>query len=156
MRLSIATVSLCLLVGTSAMAAAQPKGSGSPCAGRACGPGRGAWQDRLYDPKTVETISGEIVSVERIGAPNGMGGVHATLRSDKGETIPVHLGPSWYLDKQSVTLAPGDQITVRGSRITFEGKPAIIAAEVTKGGQVLRLRNDNGVPVWAGWRRRGR
>lgn len=45
---------------------------------------------------------------------------------------------------------------VRGSRITFEGKPAIIAAEVTKDGRTLQLRGTNGVPVWAGGRGQGR
>ncbi len=43
---------------------------------------------------------------------------------------------------------------VRGSRITFKGKPAIITAEVKKGDQILRLRDENGFPVWSGWRRR--
>jgi len=37
--------------------------------------------------------------------------------------------------------------------IYFAGKPAIIAGEIKKGGNVLVLRDDNGVPVWAGWRR---
>jgi hypothetical protein len=39
-----------------------------------------------------------------------------------------------------------------GSRITYEGKPAIIAAEVKKGDEVLRLRDEKGIPVWAGRR----
>jgi hypothetical protein len=30
-----------------------------------------------------------------------------------------------------------------------EGKPTIIAAEVTKGGKTLKLRDENGKPVWA-------
>ncbi|HEU4344281.1 MAG TPA: hypothetical protein VFU31_22205 [Candidatus Binatia bacterium] len=47
-----------------------------------------------------------------------------------------------------------DRVEVKGARITFEGKPAIIASEVKKGDEVLRLRDDAGFPVWAGWRRR--
>jgi hypothetical protein len=119
------------------------------------GPGGGGPQGRFYDPKTVETVSGEILGLDTFSGRHGMAGVHANLKTDKGETIPVHLGPAWYLDKQSVTLKQGDKVTVRGSRITFDGKPAIIAAEVTRQGQTLRLRDDNGVPVWAGGRRRG-
>jgi len=42
---------------------------------------------------------------------------------------------------------------VKGSRITYNGKPAIVAAEVKKGDTVLKLRDDNGIPVCAGWRR---
>ena len=40
-----------------------------------------------------------------------------------------------------MTIAPGDKVEVTGSRITYEGKPTIIAAEVKKGGQVLKLRD---------------
>ena len=120
------------------------------------GQGGGGPQGRFYDPKTVETVFGEVLGLDTFPGRRGMAGVHANLKTDKGETIPVHLGPAWYLDKQSVTLKQGDKVTVRGSRVTFDGKPALIAAEVTKQGQTLRLRDDDGVPVWAGGRRRGR
>ena len=79
-------------------------------------------------------------------------GVHVLLKTDAGE-IPVHLGPAWYVERQDVKLEPGDTIQVKGARVTFQGKPAIIAAEVKKGDETLRLRNDAGVPVWSGWRR---
>jgi hypothetical protein len=126
--------------------------------GRGGGPG---WGGRMYDPKTVETVSGEVVSVEQIhgqgwgqasGGRGGGYGVHLILKSDK-EDVAVHLGPSWYLDKHGLSIAPGNRVEVRGSRITLQGKPAIIAAEVKKGDQSLKLRNDDGLPVW---RRQGR
>ena len=41
-----------------------------------------------------------------------------------------------------------------GTLITFEGKPAIVAAEIKKGNEALKLRDENGFPVWSGWRRR--
>jgi hypothetical protein len=50
-------------------------------------------------------------------------------------------------------LKNGDSVEVKGSRVTFAGNPAIIAAELKKGDAVLKLRDDNGVPAWAGWRR---
>jgi hypothetical protein len=52
-----------------------------------------------------------------------------------------------------VKLEKGDKIEVKGSRITFEGKPVIIAAEIKKGDSVLVLRDSTGVPAWAGWRK---
>jgi hypothetical protein len=55
-----------------------------------------------------------------------------------------------------VKIMPGDEVEVTGSEITFQNKPAIIAAEVKKGDEVLRLRDSDGVPAWAGWRKRGR
>jgi hypothetical protein len=44
---------------------------------------------------------------------------------------------------------------MHGSRITFAGKPAIVAAEVKKGDQVLKLRDESGTPLWRGQGRRG-
>ena len=108
----------------------------------------------MYDSKTVETITGEVASVDRITPSKGMGGgVHMLVKTDK-ETISVHLGPSWYIENQDVKIEPKDKVEVKGSKITFGGKPAIIAAEVKKGDDVLKLRDDAGYPVWAAWRRR--
>jgi hypothetical protein len=116
--------------------------------------GPGTQYNRMYDPKTVETISGEVASVDRITPAKGMsGGVHMNVKTDK-ETISVHLGPSWYLENQDVKIAAKDKVEVKGSRITFGGKPVIIAAEVKKGDEVLKLRDDAGFPVWIAWRRR--
>ncbi len=121
--------------------------------------GAGGWgpgtpYGRMYNPQTVETISGEVVSVDKITPIKGMSyGVHILVRTDK-ETIAVHLGPGWYIENQDMKIARGDKIEVKGSRITFEGKPALIAAEVKSRDEVLTLRDATGVPVWSGWRRR--
>jgi hypothetical protein len=111
--------------------------------------GSNAVSQRNYDPKTVETIQGKVLSVEKITQAQGRGyGIHLTLQTDK-ETIAVHLGPGWYIDKQTPKIEANDTITVTGSRITVGGKPAIIAAEVKKGNEVLKLRDDNGIPAWS-------
>jgi hypothetical protein len=110
---------------------------------------------RKYDPKTVETIQGKVLSVEKPTSPTNRGyGIHLTLQSDK-ETIPVHLGPAWYVEKQSLHIEANDTVIVTGSRVTLDGKPTIIAAQVKKGTEVLKLRDDNGVPEWSGRGRRG-
>ena len=120
--------------------------------GRGWGPGTP--YAKLYNPQTVETISGEVVSVDKITPMKGMYyGIHVMVKTDK-ETISVHLGPGWYVENQDVGIMPKDKIQVKGSRITFDGKPALIASEVTKGDEVLTLRDANGFPVWSGWRRR--
>jgi len=116
--------------------------------------GPGTQYNRMYDTKTVETISGEVTTVDRITPAKGMaGGVHMNVKTDK-ETISVHLGPSWYLENQDVKIAAKDRVEVRGSKVSFGGQPTIIAAEVKKGDEVLRLRDDAGFPVWIAWRRR--
>jgi hypothetical protein len=116
--------------------------------------GMGTPYGKMYNPKTVEIISGEVVSVDKITPMKGMSyGVHLTVKTDK-ETISVHLGPGWYIGSQDVKIMLKDKVEVKGSRITFGGKPAVIAAEVKKGEEVLKLRDENGFPVWSGWRRR--
>lgn len=127
------------------------------------GPGKG-WQGsggwgaegaygRHYDPSTVETVTGKVAAVNKMTPMKGMGaGIHLDLKTDK-ETVSVHLGPAWYIERQDTVVEKGDQLEVTGSRATVGGKPAIIAAEVKKGDQVLKLRDANGIPVWSGWRR---
>jgi hypothetical protein len=121
--------------------------------------GSGGWGPKanygmMYNPETVETISGEISNVDKITPGKGMSyGIHVILKTD-GTTLPIHLGPGWYIENQDITIEQNDKVEVTGSRITFEGKPAIIAAKIKKGDEVLILRDENGFPVWSGWRRR--
>jgi hypothetical protein len=115
--------------------------------------GMGSSYQRMYNPATVETVSGVVESVDKITPVKGMySGIHLVLKTDK-ETIAVHLGPEWYIERQDVKIGKGDKIEVKGSRITFDGKPAIIAAECKKGDSILLLRDSSGFPAWAGWRR---
>jgi len=116
--------------------------------------GMGTGYGKLYNPQTVETFSGDVISVDKITPMKGMSyGVHMMVKTSK-ETLSVHMGPGWFIENQDILIAPKDKIEVKGSRITFEGQPVIIAAEVKKGGDTLILRDANGVPVWSGWRRR--
>ena len=113
---------------------------------------------RMYDTTTVETLKGTVTSLEKMASRSGMRrgyGVHVILDTGN-ETIPVHLGPSWFLDKQDVKVLKGDKIEVIGSRITYDNNPAIVAAEVKKGTDVLKLRDDKGFPNWSGWRNKSK
>jgi hypothetical protein len=148
------------LIGTFALVLAATAAWGQPGMGPGGGQGRG-WgagdpYNRMFNPKTVETLSGEVVSVDKFTPNQKMSqGVHFTLKTGK-ETIPVHLGPGWYVEKQAVTIAAGDKVEVTGSRIMYQDKPAIIAAEVKKADQVLKLRDAAGIPAWAGQGRQNR
>ena len=105
-----------------------------------------------YDPQTVTTVSGEVLSIDKIAyGRQGYYGVHLTLKTADGE-LAVHLGPSWYVDRQPLKIAPHDVLEVTGSRVTYQGKPALLAAEIKKGSESMRLRTAEGLPMW----RRGR
>jgi hypothetical protein len=115
--------------------------------------GMGTPYQRQYDPAKVETINGTVEAVEMVTPMKGMYKAVALMVKTGSETIAVHLGPEWYIGRLDVKILKGDTVEVKGSRISFAGKPAIIAAEIKKGDTVLVLRNEAGIPVWAGWRR---
>jgi len=120
--------------------------------------GSGGWgpgtpYNRMYEPTKTETLSGIVEAVTQAVPMKGMNyAIVLTLKTEK-ETIPVHLGPDWYIGRLDIKIEKGDTIEVKGVRAVFAGKPAIMAAEVKKGESVLVLRDSAGVPVWAGWRR---
>ncbi len=140
----LAAALVVLFLGSSVFA--QPwRGSG--------GWGMGGSYQRMYDPATVETVSGEVTAVEQMAPVKGMRyGIHLMLKTEK-ETISVHLGPGWFIERQDIRIEKGDKVQVTGSRVTVAGKPAIIAAEVVKGKDRLLLRDKVGIPAWSGWRR---
>lgn len=105
-------------------------------------------QRRLFDPSTVETMSGVITRIDSVPSPRGpSAGLHIQLQTAEA-TLPVHLGPAWFFADRSMTLAVGDSLMVRGSQVTWREAPALIAAEVHHESQMLRLRNETGRPVW--------
>jgi CBS domain containing-hemolysin-like protein len=115
--------------------------------------GMGSQYQRMYNPATVETISGTVESVNKMIPMKRMrSGIHLTLKTEK-ENVDVHLGPEWFIERLDTKIQKGDTIEVKGSRVTIAGKPAVIAAEIKKGDNVLVLRDNNGIPAWAGWRR---
>jgi hypothetical protein len=101
-----------------------------------------------YDVKTVETLGGRVLSIEKTAPSNRRGyWINALLQTGQ-ETVAVQLGPAWYIDNQRPRIQPNDTIKVTGSRVTVDGRPLIVAADVTKGNEFLKLREANGVAVW--------
>jgi hypothetical protein len=101
-----------------------------------------------YDVKTVETIGGKVLSIEKTTPAKKRGDWIDLMLQTAKETIAVQLGPAWYIDKQMPRIEANDTITVTGSRLTVDGRAAIVAADVTKGNELLKLRDGNGSPVW--------
>ena len=146
------TVSLLTVLFVAVMAATVFAGPWKGWRGSG-GWGAGGAYQRMYNTATVETITGTVETVDRVTPLKGMNyGIHLLVKTEKGD-VSVHLGRSWYIERLDTKITTGDAVEVKGSRVTFNGKPAIIAAEMKKGETVLKLRDDNGIPVWAGWRR---
>lgn len=144
-RLIMAAVAVAVLFGASVVLAAPWKGSG--------GWGMGSQYQRNFNPSTVETVSGTVATVAQTTPMKGMNnGIHLMLKTEK-ETVEVHLGPSWYIERLDTKIEKGDKVEVKGSKVTMAGKQFIIAQEVKKGDNTLILRDSAGIPAWAGWRR---
>ena len=82
--------------------------------------GMGSQYNRMYDPKTVGTISGEMISVDMITPMKGMSqGVHLTLKTDK-EIISVHLGPWWYIENRDIRIEPRGRLRSRAQELPIK------------------------------------
>ncbi len=133
-------------------AAASGRGYCNGC-GMNAGGGMGGGTGRIYDPAKAETISGQVVSLEQIAGRRGMGTGVVLKVSSGSDTFVVHLGPKWYLDDQKVKFAAGDAVEIKGVRTVRRGQDIFLAAEIKKGSDILKLRDEQGIPLWAGWRR---
>jgi len=119
--------------------------------------GSGGWgadslYNRCYHPSRVETFSGEVSGITTTVPMPGMTDGIALLLTMQAVSIPVHLGPAWYIERLDARIEVGDHIEVVGAKAFAEGLPAVLAADVRKGERVLVLRDATGIPVWAGWR----
>ena len=145
---TIAVMVVALLL-ISSLASAQPwkgwRGSG--------GWGMGTAYSGIYNPSLADSLTGKVLRVEKVTPFRGMTyGVQILLKTEK-ETIPVHLGPGWYVERLDIKIGKGDKIEFKGARANFQDNQVIIAGEIKKGENVLVMRDANGTPVWAGWRR---
>jgi len=104
---------------------------------------------RLYDSKTIVTLKGTVERVEKVTPMKGMGyGVYLMLKTSS-ESIPVHLGPTEFVEKQSVQIRTKDTVIVTGSRVSCDGKPVILAATIKRGDETVTFRALKGSPAWA-------
>ena len=120
--------------------------------------GRGGMKDGgqpKYDPSQVEIVNGEVAAVKDIETKNGkMSGVGLDLNTGS-QTLLVYLGPHIYVDLENVRIVAGDKVDIKGVKVALEGQIILLAGEVRKADGVLRLRDDNGRPLWAGNKQQG-
>ena len=112
--------------------------------------GKNSRYNKMYDVKTFIKIKGEITAIEQIVPNKGTSpGIHITVKTET-EIYAIHLGPKWYLDKQTVQLKVGDKVEVQGSKVNIDSKQTIIAKALVKDGNTLTLRGQSGKPLWSG------
>ena len=110
--------------------------------------GRRLHYSTLFNPRTVTTLSGEVVRVVQALSGNGADYcMQAVLRTPEGDITAI-LAPKGYMAGKGLTIAPKDRVTVTGSRISVINKPFLLVTEVT-GDRTMKLREANGSPLWA-------
>jgi sporulation protein YlmC with PRC-barrel domain len=108
----------------------------------------------MFNPKTVETVAGEIIKVEySVPEPEFEQGTRLIIHCGAKKFLMVHLGPPWYTKGERDRLKPGTKVTVTGSMVTIDDTPFMIATELAVGSEKLKLRDKEGNPSWVGWKK---
>lgn len=101
-----------------------------------------------FDPANQTTIKGVIEQVNNYECPiSGTMGSHLTVRSGP-DTVEVHLAASKFMNEYGIALTKGDTVEVTGTKVVFDGKPALLARQITVGDRTYSFRNDKGIPLW--------
>lgn len=108
-----------------------------------------------FSPQNLMTVRGPVVMVQEQSGP-GPGGVQhkvlmLTLKTETG-LVAVHLGPPQYFQQQRLTFKEGEVLEVTGARMTTPGGLMLLATQVKQGDKVIKLRDEQGNPVWMGQR----
>lgn len=101
-----------------------------------------------YNPATVQTQRGWVISVTPV-APGPIPQMVTVQLATEKETLTVWLAPSWFLEAQGFKVTALDRLEVTGSRLVVDGRPLLLTATVKKNGRTLRLRDDQGNPLWS-------
>jgi hypothetical protein len=102
----------------------------------------------IYVPASEQTMRGWVVESKDFQCPvTGTVGSHITVKNETG-SLEVHLAPASFMKQYEINIRKGDNVTVVGSRIMFEGKTALIAKSVAIGNETYNFRDQSGKPLW--------
>lgn len=105
--------------------------------------------NQLYNTNSVFTFKGKVTGMEIAPPMKGMGNVVTILvKSTKGQTWHVDVGPEWYVNNQVTKIKVGDAVQVTGSRVRINGADVVLASQIVKNKNVLALRRPMGRPFW--------
>ncbi|MGI9103398.1 MAG: hypothetical protein ACR2IF_13250 [Terriglobales bacterium] len=103
----------------------------------------------VYAASNEIKLSGTVQDVQEYFCPvTDDRGTHLLLDLGGGETTVVHVAVGRFLRENRVAFSPGQRIQVIGAKIRINGKDAVIAREITRGNEVITLRNAQGKPLW--------
>lgn len=102
-----------------------------------------------YDPATEIQFTATVEKVQEGACGSGRHGVHLFVKSEEKDRA-VHVGPAWFLEEKEFPVAVGDTLTITGSQVSCQGVQVIQPREMVKDGKTIVLRDEKGLPLWAG------
>ena len=119
-----------------------------PCVDRWWGWGPGGDYNALFTPERNIELRGTVLGVAAVwpvcvSSP----GVRLWMEVE-GLVWGIDLGPVWHVVNEGWEFEPGKAIEVRGAEALLTPERIVLAVEVNYEGRTLRLRTDDGVPVW--------
>ena len=106
-----------------------------------------------YDVKNEVRVKGVIEEVRQV--PGQFEGTHLLVKTET-KTVLVHVAPSNFLKEIDTAFNKGEQVEVLGCKAPDASEEEILAREITVGQNTTTLRDDKGVPIWAGWKPSGK
>ncbi len=112
---------------------------------------QGICYNRFYDANILETFKGTVINVTTFNPDQYIKNSIRFRLKTKNDTISIHIGPSWYLDYKKFSIREGEKVSVTGSKIVYNDKPAVIASQIKTSNDKIELRNPEGFPLWSHW-----
>jgi len=134
MKLKLSSSILCtaaLMLATPIFAAQKPANTGPK-----------------YDLANEVTVKGSVEDLPQL--PTEVGIVHLMVKTDQGNVL-VYVAPADFLKEIDTSFNKGDLIEVKGAKTPNPLQEEVLAREITVGTNTTTLRDDKGIPVWAGW-----
>ena len=78
--------------------------------------------------------------------------LHLMLRTDKG-VLEIQVAPHAFLADMEIKFEKGDKLDVTASKVTANGAEVYLAREITKDGNVVVVRDNDGGPAWTWWKK---
>lgn len=112
--------------------------------------GIGDEYNKLYNPKELDKLKGEVVAFKEIRPLPGMSEATVLVLDEGGDKITVHLCPLWFATAKETGIKRGDKVKIKGSWVEIDGEDVFLASKVKKGESYefkVRLTKD-GTPFW--------
>lgn len=108
--------------------------------------------NKHYKLDEWDNFKGYAVGFQKVTPLPGMSPGVALLVKDQDtdEVVTVHLGPSSFVNPNSISISKGDKVNVKGVWAEIGGQEVFMASKVKKGNQYeykIRLTKD-GTPFW--------